>query len=350
MKPGAGSRSVVAAALVVVLTCFAAVFMLTREKSRDSQKAPVQGTARGSSGYTVTITGKARRTGGITTEALKPGRYQKHVTAYGKVLPAEGLNASRMRYIAAMTGLEKAEAALNASEKEYGRMKLLNASDKNVSDRALQASAAQLAADRAEAAHARGTLQSAKDAISLQWGPAVSGWIFDYSPPVRRLLDSKDVLVQVTVPPGAPVEGFPKKVMIEQPSGGIVTARFVSRATATDPKMQGISFIYVASPRPGSLVPGMDVGVQMPSGGQQTGYFVPLSAVVWLQDRAWVYIRKSETGFTRVELPISNPVSDGYFVSGVFSPGDKLVVTGAQALLSEESTPKATGGEEEDED
>jgi hypothetical protein len=352
MKTGGGKKSVAAAALVVVLTCSVAFFLLTGEKSRDTQKAPGRETAGGSSLYTVAVTVEAQRTGGITTEAMKPGRYQRRVTAYGKVLPPEGLNAARMSYIAAVAGLEKAEAALHATEKEYGRMKLLNASDKNVSDRALQASAAQLAADRAEAAHARGILQSAKDAISLEWGRVVSGWIFDCSAALRRLLETKDALIQVTVLPAFPVRGIPEKVMIEAPSGGHVTARFVSRATATDPKIQGVSFIYVASSRHGSIVPGMDVMVQMPSGGHETGYFVPLSAVVWLQDRAWVYIKKSETGFTRVELPTSNPVNEGYFVPGVFSPGDRLVVTGAQALLSEESAPKTTGGggEEGDED
>jgi hypothetical protein len=355
MKTGEYRKSMVVA-IIIIMAVLAAFFLLTGEKRKDGEKAsgPIKAepAAPPASGYTMVVTGEAQRTGGITTEALKPRLYQKHVAAYGKVLPPAGLNASRKSYIAAMAGLEKAEAALEASEKEYARMKVLNDSAKNVSDRALQAAAAQLAADKAEEANARGALQSAKDAIRLEWGPVVSGWIFDYSDPLRRLLETREVLVQVTMAAAAPIQGIPKEVRIEPPAAGPVPARFVSRATSTDPKIQGISFIYIASGRSGSLVPGMDVTAQIPSGGLEAGFFVPHSAVVWLQDKAWVYIKKSETGFTRVEVPTSNPVNDGYVVSAVFSPGAQLVIKGAQSLLSEENTPKATdrGGEEEDED
>jgi hypothetical protein len=88
----------------------------------------------------------------------------------------------------------------------------------------------------------------------------------------------------------------------------------------------------------------MNVTAQMPSAGAQNGFFVPASAVVWLQDRAWVYVKESRTGFSRVELPTTTPVSNGYFATGVFSAGDRIVIKGAQALLSAESTPKSAGG------
>jgi hypothetical protein len=154
------------------------------------------------------------------------------------------------------------------------------------------------------------------------------------------------------MPAAAPIQGIPKEVRIEPPASGPVPARFVSRATSTDPKIQGIGFIYIASGRSGRLVPGMDVTVQMPSGRSEAGFFVPYSAVVWLQDKAWVYIKKSETGFTRVEVPTSNQVNDGYIVSGIFPPGAQLVIKGTQSLLSEEATLKTAGegGKEEDED
>jgi hypothetical protein len=339
------------AALIFVTAVLAALLSLSGEKREDIKKIADPKPGVRASVYTVTISSEAQETDGITTELLKPRRHQMRVAAYGRVLDPVGINDSRRIYVAAAAGLEKAEAALNASEKEYARMKTLNAKAKNISDRALQAAAAQLAADRADAAGARGELQSAKDEISLNWGTALSGWIFDYSLPLQRVLAAKDVLIQITVPPALPIQGIPKKVRIEPPTGGEVSANFVSRAAAADPKIQGISFIYVAPSRSGRLLPGMDVMAEIPTEQVRTGFLVPLSAVVWLQDRAWVYLKKNETGFSRVEVQTSNPVSGGYFVSGVFSPGDELVIKGAQALLSEESKPKAAGGgEEEDED
>ncbi len=335
--------------LIAALMLVLAIFTSCRGKSKETSGKETKPAA---SGYTVTITEEAQRTGGVTTEVLTPILYQKSLVAFGKVLSADGFNDSRNHYVSASAGLEKAEAALNASEKEYERMKALNESAKNVSDRAFQAAAAQCASDRANLTQAYGALQSAKDAIRLQWGPILAGWIFDYSASLRSILGTRTVLVQITIPPGAPLQGLPKEARIESPAGGAVSARLVSRATSADPQIQGMSFIYVAPSRLGSLIPGMNVTAQLPSVRRQAGFLVPDSAVVWLQDRAWVYVRKGETGFSRVEVPTSTGVDGGYFVSGVFSAGDELVVKGAQALLSEESRPQAEGGggEEEDED
>ena len=94
----------------------------------------------------------------------------------------------------------------------------------------------------------------------------------------------------------------------------------------------------------------MNVTAQMPTTETRKGFLVPLSAVVWLQDRAWVYIMKTQTGFSRVEIPTSVTVNGDYFVPGVFSAGDRIVVEGAQALLSAETVPKAGGGGEGDTD
>ncbi|MDA8175416.1 MAG: hypothetical protein M0018_12690, partial [Nitrospiraceae bacterium] len=306
-------------------------------------------------GYTVTVSEEAQKTDGITTTSLKQGLFQNKVEAYGEVLSPEGLNESSKNYIAAITRLQQAEAVLGTQEKEYARLKALNSNGKNISDRELQAAAARLASDKAEETHALGALRSAKDEIKIKWGPVIPEWIFlsGYNAHLREVLEAKDVLVQLTLSPSAPIRGIPKEIEITPPAGGKIPARFVSRAATADPRIQGISFIYVASSGSGSLVPGMNVTAQMPSVQAQAGFVLPLSAVVWLQDKAWVYVKKSATGFLRVEAPTSDPVNGGYLVSGVFfafSPVDQIVIKGAQALLSEESTPKATGGGGEEED
>ena len=336
--------------LIFVVTVAAAFLLLRGKEVKDVKKTPGDRAGLPASVYTLTVSKEAQKTAGIITEILKPRLHRLGVAAYGRVLDPEGINSSRRIYIASTAGLEKANAALKASEKEYARLKTLNASAKNVSDRALQAAEAQLAADKAAIASARGELQSVRDAISLKWGPTLSGWIFDYSPSLLGILAAKDTLVQISVPPVINLKGIPKKVKIRPPTGGEVSANFVSRASKTDPKIQGVSFIYIAHSSSGRLVPGMDVMAQMPSGRAQTGFLVPFSAVVWLQDRAWVYVKKKETAFVRVEVPTSNSGNEAYFVSGIFSAGDEIVIKGAQTLLSEEMQPKTTGGGEDEED
>jgi hypothetical protein len=73
----------------------------------------------------------------------------------------------------------------------------------------------------------------------------------------------------------------------------------------------------------------------LPTGKAVDGVTIPASAVVWWQDRAWVYRRTEPDKFARVEIATDNPApGGGYIVSG---PHDVQIVTGgAQLLLSEE--------------
>ncbi len=334
------------AAFVFVVAIFIVFSALSGGKKKDGKEKETKTsqTKPEPSGYTVTVSEEEQRTDGIMTMALKTGLYQKTVAAYGEILAPEGLSELLKNYVAAASGLERSKAQLKASGLEYARLKLLNASDKNVSDKELQAAAARLAAAQAEEKTASATLISAKNTIRLKWGPIISRWVFVNKPALRRVIETKDVLVQISLPPSLSLKGIPERIRIASPAGASVSARFVSRATSTNPAFQGLGFIYIAPAHNGSLVPGMNVAAQMPSGVMQTGFFIPGSAVVWLQDKAWVYVKKSETGFSRVEAPTSTSVDNGYFVSGIFAPGDLIVLKGAQALLSEESTLKTTGG------
>ncbi|MDA8387334.1 MAG: hypothetical protein M0Z58_01555 [Nitrospiraceae bacterium] len=307
-------------------------------------------------GYTVTVSAKSQAAGGIRTETLESSRRQEMIEAYGTVLQPGEMFMDRTSFVSASSALEKANAELEASKRQYRRLKTLNEIGKNVSDRAVEAAAASLASDTAGQARASWLLQEAEDRIKLEWGDRLAGWIFTSSPGYQRLVNSRDVLVRVTVPPAEALRGIPAEIGIRSPAGPTARAGFMSRARSTDPRIQGVSFIYIAPSLPAGLLPGMNVTARLPAGKAQTGFFIPLSSVVWLNGRAWVYIKKTGTGFDRVEVPVSTSVTGGYFVAGTlnFSNGERIVVGGAQALLSAEMQPKVKkpkGGEEdEDED
>lgn len=346
------SLKIVVAACICSVAIIVAFFLASGAKRKEGEHAASLKTPPQSSGYTVTVSEEEQRSAGIMTMPLKPGLYRQALTAYGEVLSPEGLNELAKNYLVAGTAHERAQAQLKASEAEYRRLQGLNG-DKNISDKELEAAAARFKADRAEAAAAAGALTTAKSTISFKWSPTVAGWVFGNKPALRRVFESNDVLVRITVPPSLPFEGIPGQVLITTPAGSSIAAKFVSRATSTNPAIQGVSFMYLAPSRTNSLVPGMNVTAQLPSTEGQRGFIVSASAVVWLQDKAWVYVKKSATGFARVAVPTTTPVAAGYFVSGSFTSGDQVVTRGAQALLSAESTPKAPGGgggDEEDED
>jgi hypothetical protein len=168
------------------------------------------------------------------------------------------------------------------------------------------------------------------------------------SPELRRILDQSEVLVQMTMLPGLTYEA-PKTISLEILGGTRTQASLVSTFPRVDPRIQGRSFLYVAHARPG-LTPGVNLLAHLSIGNPMKGQIVPTSAVVWSEGKAWVYQQTAADRFARRAVPTDIPLERGFFVAEGFSPGDKLVVQGAQALLSEELLLHGQGGGETDVD
>jgi hypothetical protein len=291
---------------------------------------------------------------GIVVSSLKPVFHQKELQAYGTVLQPKALIDMRNSYIAAKTSVDKALAALDASRKEYERLKTLNADNKNISDKVLQSAEAVFSADEANAFASREKLQSVKDAAVLQWGGIIAEWIFDFSPAFQRLIDMKDVLVQVMLPLDVHIESAPGTISIQSTQATLISAKLIAHAPITDPRTQGISFFYDAPSYTTRLIPGMNVQALLPLGSKVKGVVIPFPSVVWMGGTAWAYQQTDEEHFVRREVSTLNPVQNGYFVSKNFTSGDRVVIKGAQTLLSAEVLKVQTGGvkkkEEGDED
>ena len=68
------------------------------------------------------------------------------------------------------------------------------------------------------------------------------------------------------------------------------------------------------------------------------GVLLPRSAIVRVGSQAWVYFEKEEREFARLPVPLDARTDEGWFVGEGedLKAGAKLVITGAQALLSTE--------------
>jgi multidrug efflux pump subunit AcrA (membrane-fusion protein) len=105
-----------------------------------------------------------------------------------------------------------------------------------------------------------------------------------------------------------------------------------------------VSVLCIAPASPGML-PGVSADAQVPVGPGVSGVVVPASAVVWWQGRAWAYVERKTGTFSRSEVATDVPVPGGWFVSGGVAAGQRLVVRGAQMLLSEEGRGAVHGSE-----
>ena len=104
----------------------------------------------------------------------------------------------------------------------------------------------------------------------------------------------------------------------------------------------------MASAQP-EFVPGANLLALLEIGNQIRGVILPTSSVVWTEGRSWAYLQTAANQFSRREVPTEIPVDNGYLVSAGFPTGSKVVIRGAQSLLSEESVLQGYGGGESDE-
>lgn len=293
----------------------------------------------------VTLDPATQMKSGITVIPLEPVSHHGELRAYGMVLQPQDLTDLRNNFAAARARVERTRASLDASRKAYERLKTLRENNRNISDKALQAAEATRRSDEAEARAAEEALRTLEGTGRQKWGPVISTWLLDGSPDFARLLEQQDILIQITLSSGAPVSSLPQVALVQTGDGKWISARFVSPSPRTDPRIQGMSFFYLA-PAQAGLLSGMNVIAYLPVGSEVSGVIVPDSAVVWWQGKAWVYVQKDTGRFARREISTDQPVQNGWFMEKGFPAGDQLVMSGAQLLLSEEFRAQIQIGEE----
>jgi multidrug efflux pump subunit AcrA (membrane-fusion protein) len=123
-----------------------------------------------------------------------------------------------------------------------------------------------------------------------------------------------------------------------------VQAEYFDTARTVDPQTQHRGLLFLTGTDIAKLAPGMALAAYVGTGGAPaTGVVVPRSAVVRFDGASWVYLQAGEDTFVRREVALDRPLTDGWFVGGDLQAGVKVVVTGAQQLLSEEWKGRGVG-------
>ncbi len=293
----------------------------------------------------ITLDAATQRRNGIETTMPAPASYFEQVRAYATVLDLARLTDLSNSYANAQAQLATAQARLAASKTAFERAQKLYRDQQNVSQAQLQAAEATFRADQANLAAAASQARTLAATAQQEWGPVLGRSLVEGSAMLGRLIDRRDFLLQVTLPPGVVLPAPPATAAIETGKSSRAAIAFVSPATRTDPKIQGVSFFYLAAAASGVL-PGMNLLALLPSGPRVEGVTVPASAIVWWQDRAWVYRRTGPETFMRMIIPTELPAPGGGFVVKDLPKNAELVTRGAQSLLSEEFRAQIEVGED----
>jgi hypothetical protein len=332
---GAGAAAVLALVLAGVLAQVRNT--AADEDDEEEKKAAVQMPSRVSveNGQTVlTLDAETQARAGIEVCSLERISTSGKITAPATVLSAQDLVGLRNNYVAASTELEKARANADVARKEYERLKVLYEEGQNTSQKSLESAEATLRSNEADVRAAGQALSLSGDAVRQSWGNGVAQWVTEDAPELRRVLDQSDLLVQVTLAADE-VQAAPHALVLEFSGSMRAQATLISAFPRVDSRIQGLSFLYVAPNHPG-LAPGSTLTARLAAGPTSRGVLVPEQGVVWWQGKAWVYQQTAPDRFVRRALSTETPVPSGFVVAKGFDSGEKIVLNGAQSLLSEE--------------
>jgi hypothetical protein len=241
--------------------------------------------------------------------------------AYGRVLDPVPLAEQ-------FAARASARAVFAQARIEFERMRALHRNDQNASARELES--AELAFRRAEL-----DLATAQGRFSATWGDALAARD-DLETLVRRLTEQRAALARIEVPAGDTTSGLPSSVRVHATAAGsaAVEGALLGPAPATDALTQGRAFLVLIEqqpPTPGTALAGE---LRFPEDAI-SGVLVPRNAILWQDGAPCVWVEAAPDTFERRGISLYEG-HDGGWVSTGLEAGTRVVVSGAQELLSQE--------------
>lgn len=272
---------------------------------------------------------EAQSKAGIKVTVLAAAELKPEIKAFGRVLDPALLAVG-------VQEMRASAAQLEASEKDYSRLKILFDQNQNVSARALETAQASVRRDEI-------VRQTAQLRFITTWGPAIDA-TKDASALLAELAAQKASLVRVDVPAGEKLLGEPAAARIAALSAPEQwwEGKLLGAAVAVDPQTLGRGYLFLVK---GPALAAQSVVTALLSlpGEEEKGVVIPRDSIVRHEGEAFIYVQSGDERFERHEIELEHPLAGGWFVENL-KAGVKVVTTGAQQLLSEEF--KAEGGGE----
>lgn len=267
---------------------------------------------------------------GLVTAQCKEAEVKPELKAFGRVLDATAIAAS-------LGDIEAAQIARDASAKEFERVQLLRSQGDNASARMVETAEAAMKRDRV-------LLASAQARLIAAWGPGLADR-GDLPALSTLFLKQGASLMRIDLLPGETTGEVPKTARLSALTGEETPfeADVLGPAASADPQTQGVAYLALARTR--GLAPGTLLTAFVPrEGAAEKGVVLPRGAILRHDGEAFVWLRTGDDKFERRRVELGRALKDGILATSGVTATDRVVVTGAQQLLSDEL--KAAGGAE----
>ena len=266
---------------------------------------------------------------GIATVTASESRFERTARGFGRVLDP-------LLIVDAVAVVEAARAADEGAAAERVRMENLARDEQNASLR-------DLATARTVAARTQADLAMARARLVAQIGPQLAR-----DPELvslaGRLADGRVSLIRIDVSgserPPAPERGV--TLATYPPTAAGLEFRFVGPAAAVDAALPGYALLFLATanaPPAGTTV----VADCRTADPPEVGVEIPVQALVYHAGQPFVFVDRGANSFERRAVETIARDDGSLFVSKGLTPGERVVVVGAEQLLSAELLGDSAG-------
>lgn len=302
------------------------------EDENDSQQQLVDGS------LVVKISKETQQFAGIKTALTENISVQSEDNAFSSVIDIEDLLAMRANYRNTQARRKVINASYKNASQQLEQLKVLHKEAGNISARELQLAKSKRDEDKARIQAIDVELQNIKDNMIQKWNTEISELALKIDSVIfERLIKREEYIILVSLKAEQQLNLDTAFVFVnrEDDRRNARKAYFISDAPFSDNTLQGETYFFRT--HGDKLRVGMRLYVWLPNTGfTGKGVNIPAEAIVWYAGKPWAYVQVDEEHFSRRNLLNPIQASDSWLVTENFKVGDKIVVSGAQTLLSEE--------------
>ncbi len=216
--------------------------------------------------------------------------------------------------------------------------------------RDVQTAAAAAAAALAQQVAARSAYTAERSSARVSWGRALAALAESGPDALADYADGRAALLAVAMPVDSG-QLSTAAIQVQLPDGSHASATLLGPSPRADAVLPGPTYFYRC--KDVSLRSGWRLAASVPlQAAERNGVTVPAAAVLWYAGQPWVYVQTAVDSFQRHPLALDARQASGWFQASGFQVGDRVVVRGAELLLSQELLPppgtKAPAGDGDD--